>query len=213
MHPRLHTRLCDLVGVEYPIVQTGMGWVAGRAPRRRPPPTPAALGILASATMDLRQLRRRDRRGEGAHAQPVRREPARRRRRHRRPVRLLIDEGVKVASFAQAPKEALISALHDGGVLVDPVDRRQAPRREGARVGRRRRARAGRRGRRPHRLGADLAPAAAGGRRGAGPRSRDRAPAGSSTAAASSPRSPTAPTASRWAPASCSPPTRRCRRR
>ena len=26
---RLHTRFCDLVGVRYPIVQTGMGWVAG----------------------------------------------------------------------------------------------------------------------------------------------------------------------------------------
>ena len=35
-------------------------------------------------------------------------------------VRLLLDEGVKVASFAQAPKEALISRLHDGGVLVIP---------------------------------------------------------------------------------------------
>ena len=35
-------------------------------------------------------------------------------------VRLLVDEGVKVASFAQAPKEALISTLHDGGVLVVP---------------------------------------------------------------------------------------------
>ena len=27
--PRLHTRFCDLVGVRHPIVQTGMGWVAG----------------------------------------------------------------------------------------------------------------------------------------------------------------------------------------
>ena len=24
LNPRLHTRLCDLVGVEYPIVQTGI---------------------------------------------------------------------------------------------------------------------------------------------------------------------------------------------
>ena len=28
-HARLRTSLCDLVGVQYPIVQTGMGWVAG----------------------------------------------------------------------------------------------------------------------------------------------------------------------------------------
>ena len=56
MHPRLHTRLCDLVGVEVPIVQTGMGWVAG--PRLVSATANAgALGILASATMDLAQLR------------------------------------------------------------------------------------------------------------------------------------------------------------
>ena len=35
-------------------------------------------------------------------------------------IKLLIDEQVKVASFAQAPKEALIGQLHDGGVLVVP---------------------------------------------------------------------------------------------
>ncbi len=35
-------------------------------------------------------------------------------------IKLLIDEQVKVASFAQAPKEALIGRLHDGGVLVVP---------------------------------------------------------------------------------------------
>ena len=39
-------------------------------------------------------------------------------------VKLLGDEGVKVASFAQAPREDLIEALHDGGVLVC---RRSAP--------------------------------------------------------------------------------------
>jgi NAD(P)H-dependent flavin oxidoreductase YrpB (nitropropane dioxygenase family) len=29
MHPTLHTELCDLCGIRVPIVQTGMGWVAG----------------------------------------------------------------------------------------------------------------------------------------------------------------------------------------
>src|SRR6185312_5357438 len=51
----LHTRACDLFGVRYPIVQTGMGWVAGA---RLTAATSAAggLGILASATMDLTEL-------------------------------------------------------------------------------------------------------------------------------------------------------------
>ena len=29
MNPALHTRICDLFGIEVPIIQTGMGWVAG----------------------------------------------------------------------------------------------------------------------------------------------------------------------------------------
>ena len=36
MHPALRTHICDLFGVRYPIVQTGMGWVASfaQAPTR-----------------------------------------------------------------------------------------------------------------------------------------------------------------------------------
>ena len=50
LHPALRTRFCDLVGVDYPIVQTGMGWVAG--PRLVSATANAgALGILAGATM------------------------------------------------------------------------------------------------------------------------------------------------------------------
>ena len=28
MHPALHTPICDKLGMAFPIVQTGMGWVA-----------------------------------------------------------------------------------------------------------------------------------------------------------------------------------------
>ena len=48
--PTLHTRLCDLFGVEYPIVQTGMGWVAG-ARLASATANAGGLGILAGATM------------------------------------------------------------------------------------------------------------------------------------------------------------------
>ena len=50
LNPRLHTRLCDLVGVEYPIVQTGMGYVAG-ASLAAATANAGGLGIIASATM------------------------------------------------------------------------------------------------------------------------------------------------------------------
>ncbi|MEY4247816.1 MAG: hypothetical protein RIS69_1363 [Actinomycetota bacterium] len=55
-HPRLQNSLCDLLGIKYPIIQTGMGWVAG--PKLVSATANAgALGILASATMDLDQLK------------------------------------------------------------------------------------------------------------------------------------------------------------
>ena len=55
VHPALRTRFCDLVGVDYPIVQTGMGWVAG--PRLVAATAEAGgLGILASATMTYPEL-------------------------------------------------------------------------------------------------------------------------------------------------------------
>jgi NAD(P)H-dependent flavin oxidoreductase YrpB (nitropropane dioxygenase family) len=119
MHARLHTRICDLFGIDVPIVQTGMGWVAG--PRLVSATAEAgALGILASATMDFRQLQNaiaevktRTQRSFGVNLRADAVDVNDR-------VKLLINEGVKVASFAQAPREDLIEALHDGGVLVVP---------------------------------------------------------------------------------------------
>ncbi|HEX4531538.1 MAG TPA: nitronate monooxygenase family protein [Acidimicrobiia bacterium] len=119
MHDRLHTRFCDLIGVEYPIVQTGMGWVSG-AGLTAATAAAGGLGLLASATMDFDQLRRAIAQVKERTSNPfgvnLRADAADIDDR----IQLLIDEQVKVASFAQAPKEALIGRLHDGGVLVVP---------------------------------------------------------------------------------------------
>jgi len=57
MSGALDTRLCELVDVRYPIVQTGMGWVSG--PRLTAASSQAgALGILAGGTMTLAELER-----------------------------------------------------------------------------------------------------------------------------------------------------------
>ena len=57
MHvPRLHTRSAISSAIEVPIVQTGMGWVAG-ARLVSATANAGALGILASATMDFDELR------------------------------------------------------------------------------------------------------------------------------------------------------------
>src|SRR5205823_1637694 len=52
---RLATRLTELVGIEHPIVQTGMGWVAGPS-LVAGTANAGGLGILASATMTLPEL-------------------------------------------------------------------------------------------------------------------------------------------------------------
>lgn len=118
-HAALRTPLCELVGIRYPIVQTGMGWVAG--PRLVSATANAGgLGILASATMDLPQLtaaiaevKRRTTQPFGVNLRADQPDAADR-------IDLLIRQGVKVASFALAPKADLITRLKDGGVIVIP---------------------------------------------------------------------------------------------
>lgn len=119
MNPRLHTSFCELVGVETPIVQTGMGWVAGPS-LVSASANAGALGILASATMDFAQLRESITEVKASTDRPfgvnLRADSADVGDR----IRLLIDENVRVASFAQAPKQNLIDQLRDAGVLVIP---------------------------------------------------------------------------------------------
>ena len=115
----LHTALCDLAGVRYPIVQTGMGWVAG--PRLVSATANAGgLGILASATMSYEELaqaiaevKSRTDRPFGVNLRADQPDAIDR-------IDLLIREQVRVASFALAPKADLIKRLKDGGVVVVP---------------------------------------------------------------------------------------------
>ncbi|MCX5081087.1 NAD(P)H-dependent flavin oxidoreductase [Streptomyces sp. NPDC001939] len=115
----LETAFTKLVGVRHPLVQTGMGWVAG--PRLVSASANAgALGILASATMTLDQLRSAVREVKSRTDEPfgvnLRADAGDARDR----VRLIIDEGVRVASFALAPSRDLIAELKDAGVVVVP---------------------------------------------------------------------------------------------
>ncbi|MFD2493126.1 NAD(P)H-dependent flavin oxidoreductase [Amycolatopsis jiangsuensis] len=113
------TALTRLAGIEHPVVQTGMGWVAG--PRLVSATAQAGgLGILASATMTFAELekaiaevRQRTGRPFGVNLRADAVDAADR-------VDLLIREGVRVASFALAPRKDMIAKLHDHGVLVIP---------------------------------------------------------------------------------------------
>ncbi len=116
---RLRTPLTELTGVAHPIVQTGMGWVAG--PRLVSATANAgALGILASATMTLEELERAIVEVQGRTDQPfgvnLRADAGDAGKR----VDLLIRHGVKVASFALAPKPELIARLKEHDIVVMP---------------------------------------------------------------------------------------------
>jgi len=115
----LDTPLTRLVGVRHPVVQTGMGWVAG--PRLVSAVANAGgLGILASATMTLdrlgtaiREVKERTEAPFGVNLRADAQDAGDR-------IDLLIKEGVRVASFALAPKPDLIARLKDAGVVVIP---------------------------------------------------------------------------------------------
>ncbi|MBK3581319.1 nitronate monooxygenase [Streptomyces sp. MBT65] len=115
----METALTRLVGVRHPIVQTGMGWVAG--PRLVSATANAgALGILASATMSSDRLREAIREVKSRTREPfgvnLRADAADAGDR----VRIMIEEGVRVASFALAPSAELIAELKEAGVVVIP---------------------------------------------------------------------------------------------
>ncbi|KQW53021.1 2-nitropropane dioxygenase [Nocardioides sp. Root1257] len=115
----ISTPFTELTGVRHPVVQTGMGWVSG--PRLVTGTANAGgLGILASATMTFEELEKAIVEVKGRTDQPfgvnLRADaadaPAR--------CQLLIEYGVKVASFALAPKPELIAKLKEHDIVVMP---------------------------------------------------------------------------------------------
>jgi NAD(P)H-dependent flavin oxidoreductase YrpB (nitropropane dioxygenase family) len=116
----LRTPACDLFGVRYPIVQTGMGWVAG-ARLAAATSSAGGLGIIASATMTYGQLERaigevRDRTSNpfGVNLRTDHADVE-------RLVSLMVREGVKVASFAQAPNAQIVARLKGAGIVTMPT--------------------------------------------------------------------------------------------
>jgi NAD(P)H-dependent flavin oxidoreductase YrpB (nitropropane dioxygenase family) len=120
MHPALHTRICDLLGMPHPIVQTGMGWVA--TPELVAAVSNAgAFGFLAAATIPPPQV-------DGAIV--------RTRALTDRPfgVNFLMDapgadvivdaivrHGVRAAGYNRSPDAGLIARLKEAGVVCVPT--------------------------------------------------------------------------------------------
>lgn len=118
--PSLPTRATELFGVRYPIVQTGMGWVA------YPPlvigvSNAGGLGILAAATLTLKQMVEAIEEIREGTSNPfgvnLRTDAPDIQKR----VETIISMGVPVASFAQAPNESLVKQLKDHGIVTIPT--------------------------------------------------------------------------------------------
>ncbi|HEY2507568.1 MAG TPA: nitronate monooxygenase [Streptosporangiaceae bacterium] len=115
----IRTRLTELTGIRYPIVQTGMGFVAG-ARLTAATSKAGGLGIIGSATMTLDALRtavaevhERTDAPFGVNLRADAPDAAER-------IELIIAAGVRVASFALAPRQDMIARLKDAGVVVIP---------------------------------------------------------------------------------------------
>ncbi|MEU8103420.1 nitronate monooxygenase [Nonomuraea muscovyensis] len=115
----MRTALTELTGCRHPIVQTGMGYVAGA---RLAAATSAAggLGVIAAATLSvaemtvaIRNVKERTDAPFGVNLRSDADDAAER-------VETLIREGVRVASFALAPRRELIARLRDAGVVTIP---------------------------------------------------------------------------------------------
>jgi NAD(P)H-dependent flavin oxidoreductase YrpB (nitropropane dioxygenase family) len=116
----LHTPLCDLLGASYPIVQTGMGWVA--TPELVAAVSNAgAFGFLAAATLPPRAVEDAILRTRALTDRPF-------------GVNFLMDapgadvivealvrQRVKAAGYNRAPSAELIRALKEAGIVCVPT--------------------------------------------------------------------------------------------
>src|SRR3954453_4684991 len=119
-HPALHTRVCDLFGVRYPIVQTGMGWVSGSS-LTAATRSAGGLGLLAPVPMTFDQLRTSVREVKERTTNPfgVNFRPDQPDLNER--IDFVVGEGVRLVSFAGPPSKDAIAKLHDAGALVMPT--------------------------------------------------------------------------------------------
>ncbi|WP_206518141.1 nitronate monooxygenase family protein [Rhodococcus sp. X156] len=119
LHPALSTRVTELFGVKYPVVQTGMGWVSN-AGLTAATANAGGLGIIAGGAMSYEELSDNITKVQALTENPfgvnLRADSADIAKR----IDLVIRAGVKVASFALAPKQDLIGRLKDAGVVVMP---------------------------------------------------------------------------------------------
>ena len=120
VHPRLKTRICELFGVDYPIVQTGMGWVSS-SKLTASTSASGGIGFLATATQTFPEMKQ-----SVAEIRELTGNPFGINVRTDSPdinerLDWAIKVGIKVVSFAQAPRPEMVKKLKDSGVVTIPT--------------------------------------------------------------------------------------------
>lgn len=116
----LQTRLTELLGCRFPIVQTGMGWVSG-ANLTAATSTAGGFGILASITMTDEQFRDAVRSVKEATDAPFGANFRAGQPDLDERIAFATGEGIRLFSFAGAPTKDAIAKIHDAGGLVMPT--------------------------------------------------------------------------------------------
>jgi nitronate monooxygenase len=116
MHPALDTRLCSLLGIRYPIIQTGMGWVA--QPRLVAATCNAgAIGFLAAATIPPDEVDAAIARVQEMTDRPFGVNFLMEAPGADRVVDAIVRRRVPVASFGRGPRQDFIERFKSGGIL------------------------------------------------------------------------------------------------
>ncbi len=119
-HPNLRTPICEKLGIRYPIIQTGMGWVSTSHMTAATSAT-GAIGFLATATQTFSEMKASVREIQELTDNPfginVRTDSPDIEER----LDWAIEAGIKVVSFAQAPKPEMVKKLSDSGIVTIPT--------------------------------------------------------------------------------------------
>jgi len=116
----LKTRLCDLLEIDYPIVQTGMGWVA-TPPLVAAASNAGAIGFLAAATIRPEQVGDEIEKVKALTDKPFGVNFLMDAPGADRITDTIIRHGVKAAGYNRAPSAELIGRLKDAGVVCIPT--------------------------------------------------------------------------------------------
>ncbi|MBI4517101.1 MAG: nitronate monooxygenase [Deltaproteobacteria bacterium] len=120
MSSALHTRLCEVLGIRYPIIQTAMGWIA------TPELTAAtcnagAFGMLAAATLRVEEAEQAITRVKQLTDRPFAVNFLMEQPGASEIVEMIIRHGVKAASYGRAPNAQFIERFKKASVLCIPT--------------------------------------------------------------------------------------------